>query len=189
MKKVGVLILAGILCLSLFGCGKSEMEKNQEEFAGAANDVWKEMQNQNKKREEIKEENEKIFTKKQKSIDNAVLEVTGDRNPATMVLKSYVIVSDTYNPEDKILVLTMDYTNKYDDYDFHSGVFMNNHTALYQDGVALSQSGITGFEKDQYTSIRSGATIEVIYSYKLRNETSDVEFEVDKEPAYTLKIK
>ena len=36
---------------------------------------------------------------------------------------------------------------------------------------------------------KSGKTIEVVYTIKLRNDTSDVEFEVNDEMLYTLKIK
>lgn len=199
MKKTMALFLAAVLSLSLFGCGESKdkkepKEKEQENTQEKAQAMVSEaMDNYNKAQEEQKKREEEIkdtFENKQRKIEDAEFDTIGfnGESTSTIKLKSFVVIGGKYdnNADERYLVLTFDYTNNRDgDCCFNT---VGNKFETYQDGVKLDEV-IGEFDKEIYTQIKSGKTIEVVNTIKLRNDTSDVEFEVGDETVYTLKIK
>lgn len=182
MKKLLSLLLALTICLSFGACGKDEPE-TVEEAVEQVQSSWEKLSEENEKK---KAEENKQFEKNQVKIKNGSFEIP---DIGKVNLKSYVIMDgmlDTRN-----IVLTLEYTNTKADYDLSFNHFAN-YLTLYQDGAKLS-SAFSSFDKEQTTTIKSGSTVEVVTSYTLRNETSDIEFECKdyngEYGTYTLKLK
>ena len=191
MKKAMALFLAAVMSLSLFGCGKSKLQKQAEDAAGKVSDMFDELgkaqEEQKRRRDEIKD----TFENKQRKIEGAVFDILDydGENMSTIKLKSFVVVGSEYEfqADDRYLILTLDYTNNQENDSF----FVVNGWGFeaYQDGVKLNHGHSNGFDKEQTTQIKKGKTIEVVCTINLRNDTSDAEFEVGDETVYTLKIK
>lgn len=177
-KKILLLGLAAALSLSVCGCGKSEEPQTAEEAMEQAKSAMSQI---GKAMDKKKEEEQKQFEKNEKKLDNAVIE---DENSGKAVLKSYAVLKDKDSGSAK-LTLIADYTNQ-SGYDMSFSSFAAGMT-LYQDGVMLN-TAYSPLNKDDGTVIKQDAKIEVVYSYSLRNDTSDVEFEVDGNTVYTLKL-
>lgn len=187
MKKTLAFCLVAALSLSLSGCGKSMMEREMDKAKEMVSGVFDSLNKYQNEQQDREKERKDAFENKQKKIKDAEFDVFdyNDESIATIKLKSFVVVGGrySYDADERELVLTLDFTNKDDrDADFDYGF------KAYQDGVRLNF--ISGeFDKETYTTIKSGKTIEVVCTIKLRNDTSDVEFEVGDETVYTLKIK
>ena len=189
MKKSMALFLAAVLSLSLFGCGKSkiqqQVEDNVDYVSDAVNHV-KEYQQETKRKEE---ENKDKFANKQKKIKNAEFEMPDPYDEeslgATVKLKSFVVIEQTYN-DNKLLVVTVDFTNETDGEASFSQ--FSGFIDTYQDGVRVGK-GYSVFDKEMTTSIKGGKTIECVFTIELRDDKTDVEFDVNDEEVYTLKIK
>ena len=130
------------------------------------------------------------FIKSQKQLEGAVLK-NGD---GQAVFKSYVV---THSRTGSQISFVIDYTNTNDDIN-KSFYHMKSQIKLYQDGAELT-TGYSRHDKDESTQLRNGTTIEVITTYNLRNETSDVELECyepdkwgfqtgERASAFTIKI-
>ena len=176
------------MSLSLFGCGKSKLEEQAEQAMETTNSAMGYLEEFKANQEKKEKEQKEIFENKQKKIKDAEFDTfayDGETSVATIKLKSFVILGGKYdnNADERYLVLTLDYTNNWEEDSSFGWGF-----ETYQDGVKLS--GVYGdFDKEHDTTIKSGKTIEVVCTIKLRNDTSDVEFEVNDETVYTLKIK
>jgi len=114
----------------------------------------------------------------------------------SIALKSYAVI-DIYNQ--KSLVLCFDYTNNNASMDLSFLNYIGN-LSLYQNGVRISYHPSLA-DKDCSTAVKNGTSIEVIATYSLRDDSTDVLFEVvdpksyaeNKQDrvcgTYTLKIK
>ena len=223
MKKKISLILAAVLCLTaLSGC-KSKEEKAVENYQKKAQEAV--ANGDYKKAMEIAADAAKTmadsgvygeagdavkavadamsgsgsndakaqseFEKKQVKLDDAVLV----ENSGKAVIKSYAITQGYSGPQ---LILTLDYTNTNENN--NDGFYnMKNLLKLYQDGAEI-KTGYSVHNKDENTQIKTGATVEVVTTYDLRNDTSDVEIECynptqwgygtgDLASTYTIKLK
>ena len=191
MKKAMALFLAAVMSLSLFGCGKSKLQKQAEDAAGKVSDMFDELGKAQEEQKRRKDEIKDTFENKQRKIEGAefdILDYNGE-SMSTIKLKSFVVVGSEYEhqADDRYLILTLDYTNNRENDSFF--VSTGWGFEAYQDGVKLDHGYSNGFDKEQTTQIKKGKTIEVVCTINLRNDTSDVEFEVGDETVYTLKIK
>lgn len=184
MKKVILFMLAAVLSLSLYGCGGAVNNKNTS--SGVVNNVPKQQKNSSEEAAKIAEQNKNEFANEQKTINDATFEVnTEDGNAATMKLKSFVILDNQNIADKKTIVLTLDCTNNSDEEMNFDTLF--GPVGLFQDGVRLPVYS-TEFDNNSTTPIKNGETVEVICSYYIGSETSDIEFKVADETVSTLKL-
>lgn len=88
-------------------------------------------------------------------------------------LKAYSIVNNEFIDQTEFYLIG-DYTNLSDrDSGFYD---IASYMATYQDGVRLSDT-VGSFCKDEWTSLKTDATLEIITCAYLRNTTSDIEIE------------
>jgi len=188
------------MSLSLFGCRSKEEKKaaqmaseaflemmeNSESMKAAEKEKKKAEPKQEEKEKTPQEKNEEKFEQDQQEVEDAEFyaEYTPSRK-GTIKLKSFVVIEDIYNPKEKKLVLTVDYTNDGEMDDRFTTIW--DKLLAYQDGVKLERS-YSDFDKDQDTKIKPGTTLECVYTLALRNDTSDVEFETSDGTTYTLEI-
>ena len=170
MRRILSLILGVVLLFSLFGCGEKNIDKNSFESAEEyVNDVKSE-------REQKEEKEIEQFENNKKSINEEV-SIPG----YTLKLKDYSIVDSTVFDDKKNIIITFDYTNTGEN-DGQFGVLVGFGSQpslkLYQDGIEIT-STVSKLWKNGSTIIKPGTTIEVIYSYQLENETSDIEVELN----------
>ncbi len=175
MKKNLVIVLA-VSALLLSGCGKNGSGRfdpnnpNAKEHVQYAKEVAGEMSSQiesaQTSAQQQAEDRKAEFTKNLKKIscDSIELPELGKLKP-----KSYGI-SNVYDQQ--VITIVADFTNNYE-----SDISLYNllgYCTCYQDSVALN-SIITEFDYDNGTNIKPGKTLEVAFSYILRNESSDIE--------------
>jgi len=116
---------------------------------------------------------DKELSDTQKAYENKKVNVnkTITTDCAKIKFKSYAILDRQIGSKtEKVLVMTFDYTNT-DDYEWHFYVPFQD---VYQGGVYIPQA-LYILDKDTYTSIRKGTTLEVVTSYTLRNEKDPIE--------------
>lgn len=169
MKKFLSLILGVVLLFSLVGCGEKDIDKNSFESAEEyVNDVKSEREQKEEKEKEQFESNKKIINEEVSIPDY------------TLKLKGYSIVDSTIFDDAKNIIITYDYTNtgENDSQFLNLHDYMSPELKLYQDGIEIKGT-VSKVSKNGATVIKPGTTIEVIHSYKLENETSDIEVELN----------
>lgn len=165
-KRILALFLAVITCLSLSAC---DGEKEAEKIEKAIDESKTAMEKLSETADKKVAEKQKIFDKNKKSTD---VTFSIDQE-GTLKLKSYAAMEGML--DSKVLTVVLDFTNNEPSYN-QSFYNVNSYMTLYQDGAAINPF-TSSLDKEQATMIKPGATIEVITTYELRNETSDVEVE------------
>ena len=182
MKKIAILLVM-VICVSIAGCGNLK-EFLAREAIDNAQTIWGELIEE---AEEAETKTKTEFEQKQIAVEGGVLKSVDDGQAA---IKSYAVMKrfDEY-----CLVVTFDYTNTNptEDRCFSN---LGGWMRIYQDSAQINTTS-TNLDKDVYTYIKPGATIEVTASITLRNNSSDVLFETINWrddtiiSSYTLKIK
>ena len=203
MKKLAIL-LSLILTFSLVGCGdddssseKSSKSKSEssakfdpnnpdaKEHMDYVTDLGEEMQtrieNQMAKSEAEAEKRKQNFLKNQVKVSDARIDLTEN---GSLEIKSYGIEYSEFYQQD-VITITADYTNHGES--DHGFLGFQNYITAYQDGVVLSEV-FYEYDKETGTSIKPGKTLEVTFSYLLRNTESDFEIEAE-DYSHTLKSK
>ena len=187
MKKFSLLI-AVVIALSFSGCSKDKSDssdnsnsskfdpnnpvaKDHIEYAKEAGKELEKFINEN----EAKLEQEKAD--KTKNFENNLTKVSGDSfelgEVAKLDFKAYGIeYSETYDED--IITVKADFTNLSDrDMSFLSFL---NHMTVYQDDAVITLA-FSDYDYETGTSIKPGKTLEIAFSYILRDTTSDIVFE------------
>ena len=183
MKKL-LILLSVVMMLSFVGCSDEESEKKDsgfdplnpdpKEHLDYARDAAKEMENRlnevSEKRETEEAERKENFWKNVTEISDVAVEAP---DWCKLEVKSYGIeYSDFYGCD--IITIKADFTNLTDSN--MSFLSSQNGMTAYQDGVVLSR--VFGeYDYETGTAIKTGKTIEVAFSYMLRNTDSVVELE------------
>ena len=94
-----------------------------------------------------------------------------DNNEKSNLGKYNVVIADAY--VDGNLYIKYIFTNNSSQAESFEPTLVSN---VYQDGIALNVNIYS--DRDRYTDIKPGASIEIDMRYHLRNETSDIEIEI-----------
>lgn len=168
MKIIGFL-LAIIMMLSFCSCGKDSVNLDASEFDPNTADP-SEFADYIIGSALAMNEREENFEKNQKKVSGAEIYVA---DAYEIKIKSYGIeYSDFYKSD--IITIKADFTNLFD----RNTSFLNFRADItaYQDGIVLSEV-FGDYDQELGTSIKPGKTIEVAFSYILRNTDSDLELE------------
>lgn len=159
------LLLSFLLIFSVVGCQK---QPTMEESLGTAFELAQKGADQVEAEMKRSEEERKAeFQANQVPVSDAEI---SDPKEASVRIKSYGIYEDN---GDQLITFTADFTNLCDGYEVSlEGIFPD----AYQNGVRLGRA-YEGFNKDVNTSVKTGTTLEVSFSYILRDTTTAVELE------------
>lgn len=121
------------------------------------------------------ESNGKYKLIKEATLPNPTFEVL---DAGRLVLTSYKVVIPNHDEESKYILFEGTYTNL-DEYDTNLNVFLS-YSDFYQNGINLS--GRNFEEVDVFTTVLTNATIDVAFSYMLRDDTTPVEIRWGQSP-------
>lgn len=183
MKKLAIM-LSAIIAVSFAGCSDDKPDgfgfdpnnpnakEHIEYVKEAGEEMGKFLEETEEKNKAEKEDRIENFTDNLTEVSGASLELD---DVGKLKVKSYGIeYSELYDAD--VITIVADFTNSNDgDYDLSFLGFVN-YLTLYQDGAVLNMA-LTDYDYETGTAIKPGKTIEVAFSYMLRDTETDVEIE------------
>lgn len=184
MKKRNLLVMiAMMVSICLSACGNKELPTAEEQIEQAKDAI----ETLSDKAEDRDAKRAKLIEKNRVDLKE---EFVFSGSEVSVKIKAYSIINwDSWGEEEEQIYLIFDHTNNGER---DAGFSNQAKFDIYQDGISLVNAGF--LDDNWMTAIRTGATIERIEAFTLRNNKSDVvikitEISTNESAEYTIKIK